>query len=560
MSQLEWWKHSTVYQVYPRSFQDSNGDGIGDIPGVTQRVPYLHSLGVDIVWLSPVYRSPMVDNGYDISDYDDIDPQFGSLADLDELITTLHDHGMKLVMDLVVNHTSDQHPWFRESRDPHSPKHDWYFWRDPRPGVVADENADPLLPRGDEPSEWSAVFSGPAWTWDREVGQYYLHFFTREQPDLNWDNPEVREAIYQMMRRWLDRGVDGFRMDVISMISKPADLYTDDPHGISASTFGPHFHDYLQEMRREVFDRYPDRQFFTVGETAGATPEIASLISDPQRRELDMIFQFEHMLLDATNGDKFRPRPLALVDMKANLARWSAGLHGRGWNSLYLSNHDQPRPVSRYGDPVRYRHRSATAWSGMLHAHPGTPFVYQGEELGMGNYPWTSLDEFNDVEVFNTWRSRVIDRGEDPDVVFDALRYITRDNARTPMQWDATVHAGFTQGTPWLAVNPDHVDVNAYAQVGVEGSTFEFFRQMISLRHRLDVLVTGSFELLEADDPTLWWIRRTSPASTLEALANMSGTERSVEIPNGTVVLSNVPERERAPHVLAPWEIRWIIR
>lgn len=559
MTEQPWWKTSTVYQVYPRSFQDSNGDGIGDIPGITARVPYLHRLGVDVVWVSPVYRSPMVDNGYDISDYEDIDPLFGTLSDLDELIDTLHEHGMRLVMDLVVNHTSNQHPWFLESRDKNSPKHDWYFWRDRREGITPDTHGDPLRPRGDEPNPWRALFSGPVWQWDEEVGQYYLHFFTPEQPDLNWDNPEVRHAVYAMMRRWIERGVDGFRMDVINMISKPATLYSDDPEGIREAEFGPHFHEYLQEMRREVFDKYPDTVFFTVGETAGASPEIASLISDPQRRELDMVFQFEHMMLDATGSDKFTPVPLRLSDMKDNLARWATGMEGRGWNSLYLSNHDQPRPVSRYGDPVHYRHRSATAWSGMLHAHPGTPFVYQGEEIGMGNFPWTSIDQFNDVEILNTWNTRVVERGEDPRAVFDAICYIGRDNARTPMQWDASDGAGFSTVTPWLPVNPDHSTVNVEAQLGVDGSTFEFFRQMIALRKTESVLVEGTFTLVDTGSQPLWWIRRSLHGRTMDAVANMSGDTVSVDIPSGEVLLSNLPEEEQRADVLQPWELRWVV-
>lgn len=564
-SAAPWWHTSTVYQVYPRSFQDSDGDGIGDIPGITSRVPYLQRLGVDVVWLSPVYRSPMEDNGYDISDYDDVDPLFGTLADLDDLIAALHERGMRLVMDLVVNHTSSRHDWFQQSRDPHSPLHDWYIWRDGRSGGPTHPDAAPGEWRGDEPNHWAGAFSGPVWTWDEEAGQYYLHLFTPGQPDLNWDNPQVRAEVFAMMRRWLDRGVDGFRMDVINLISKdPSDFFADDTDGgLHRVMFGPHFHDYIQEMRREVFDAYPDRVFLTVGETPGATVEQARLTTDPARRELDMVFQFEHMGLDSTDGQKYHHRALHLPDMKANLARWSLALAGHGWNSLYLSNHDQPRPVSRYGDAEHHRHASATAWAAMLHAHPGTPYVFEGEELGMANFPWSSTDQMDDVEALGYWRDRVVLGGSAPSEVWPSLCAMTRDNARTPMQWDATGTAGFTTGTPWLPVNPDHERVNAADQVGRGGSTFEFFRRMISLRRTLPVLVDGDFRLLEPDDTTLWWVVRSTPdGRVLDAVGNMSSEPIACAIPDGHVVLSNreAPASgvwERA--VLAPWEVRWVL-
>lgn len=551
----DWWKASTVYQVYPRSFMDANGDGIGDIAGITSKVDYLDTLGVDIVWLSPVYQSPMRDNGYDIADYEAVDPMFGTMEDLDALIHALHERGMKLVMDLVVNHTSDQHPWFIESQDPSSPKRDWYIWRSRRTEVEPDEHAEAGQWRGDEPNQWRSAFSGPTWTWHRDSGEYYMHLFAPQQPDLNWENPNVRQAIYAMMRRWLERGVDGFRMDVINLISKPENLYEDGPGGLDRAMFGPHFHEYMAEMRREVFDAYPDRQFFTVGEAPGATPEQAVMTSAPERAELDMVFQFEHMGLDSDDGNKFHPAPLNLVHMKENLARWTRELSGRGWNSLYLSNHDQPRPVSRYGNDAAWRHRSATAWSAMLHSHQGTPFVYQGEELGMGNFPWEKLCEFNDLETLNYWRESVELGGGDPSREWDGIVAMSRDNARTPMQWSA--EGGFSAERPWLPMNPVTSTVNAAAQVGVEGSTFEFFRRMIGLRKTMPVLVDGTFELLVPEHESVWWVRRQYEGVTLHAIANMSDQECVAILPTGDIILGNVdsPAGDR----LQPWEVRWII-
>ncbi len=452
----------------------------------------------------------MQDNGYDISDYEDIDPIFGTLGDLDALVEALHERGMRLVMDLVVNHTSSEHSWFRDSRTPGSPCHDWYIWRDPKPGAHPDPAAPAGTPRGDEPNPWMSAFFGPAWTWDAERGEYYLHLFAPGQPDLNWDNPNVRLEIFAMMRRWLDRGIDGFRMDVINLISN---------------------------------------------DQARAT-------TDPSRGELDMVFQFEHMALDQENGNRFCPIPLHLPAMKRTRARWNLGLSGHGWNALYLSNHDQARPVSRYGDPVSHRHASATAWAGMLHAHQGTPFVYQGEEIGMANYPWADISELRDVETLGYWHEHVEVEGENPAAVWPGIVAGSRDNARTPMQWDGTPGAGFTTGDAWLPVNPDHLDVNVAAQVGVPGSTFEFFRRMISLRHSLRVLVDGDFDLLEPDHPVLWWVRRLWHGRTFDAVANMSSDGLLWDLPEGDVVLANCAppvHGHRPADRLSPWEMRWIV-
>ncbi|MDO4260056.1 MAG: alpha-glucosidase [Actinomycetaceae bacterium] len=553
-----WWRNATIYQVYPRSFQDSNGDGIGDIRGILQRVPYLARLGIGAVWLSPVYRSPFIDGGYDISDYEDIDPLFGDLGDLDDLIDALHAHGIRLVMDLVVNHTSDQHPWFQASLDPSSAYRDWYIWRPGREDVVAADVA-PGQWRGDEPNSWVSAFSGPAWSWHEPSGEYYLHLFAPGQPDLNWENTDVRQAIYSMMRRWLDRGVDGFRMDVINCISKPENLASQEPGGLENAFFGPHFHEWIQEMRREVFDAYPDRDFLTIGECPGATVDDAILTTHPERAELDMLFQFQHMGLDTAGGDKFSPRPLFLPDMKANLAHWCRGLAGQGWNALYLSNHDQPRPVSRFGSSS-YREQSATAWAGMLHAHQGTPFVYQGEELAMGNFPWSSISEFDDVETLGAWRDRVTLGDGDPASVWPAIVASSRDNARTPMQWDEGEHASFSSTTPFLPVNPDYKHINAAAQVGIEGSPFEFYRRIIELRKERPILTNGDFELLHEDHPHLWWVRRRHDNQIFDAVANMSDAMLEFDIPAGEVLVSNYPQENGETSVLRPWELRWILR
>jgi oligo-1,6-glucosidase len=401
-----WWKSAVVYQIYPRSFADSNGDGIGDLAGITGRLDYLAALGVDVLWLSPIYPSPQDDNGYDISDYTGIDPVFGSLADFDELLAGVHARGLKLVMDLVVNHTSDEHPWFAESRSSKdSPKRDWYVWRPAREGMGA---GDP----GAEPNNWGSFFSGPAWEFDRATEEYYLHLFSRKQPDLNWDNPEVRDAVHTMMRWWLDRGVDGFRMDVINMISKDPRLPDGHvPVGGLYGDGGPHFlcgprnHEYLQEMHRQVFaDR--DGQFLAVGEMPGVTVDEARLFTDAGRGELDMVFQFEHMNVDH-GASKWDPVPFDLRLLKASLGRWQAGLAERGWNSLYWNNHDQPRIVSRFGDDRAHRIRSAKMLATVLHLHRGTPYIYQGEELGMTNAPLASIDDFRDIESLNHYATAV---------------------------------------------------------------------------------------------------------------------------------------------------------
>jgi oligo-1,6-glucosidase len=557
-----WWTSAVVYQIYPRSFSDSDGDGIGDLGGIRQRLDHLSDLGVDVVWLSPVYASPQADNGYDISDYQAIDPVFGTLAEFDALLAELHERGMKLVMDLVVNHTSDQHPWFRESRvSPTSPKRDWYWWRPPRPGLAAGAP-------GAEPTNWQSFFSGPTWELDDASGEYYLHLFAREQPDLNWENPEVRQAVYAMMRWWLDRGVDGFRMDVINMISK--DVAPDgglhdgpplpgSPYGDGSASYlcGPRIHEFLQEMHRKVFAGRDDR-LLTVGEMPGVTVEQARLFTDPARAEVDMVFQFEHVGLDF-DGDKWHSRPLRLRDLKASFGRWQAGLADVGWNSLYWDNHDQPRVVSRFGDDSpAYRRDSATCLATLLHLHRGTPYVYQGEELGMANAPFRTPADLRDVESLNHF-AQAVAAGADPERVLAAIRPVSRDNARTPVQWDATEHAGFTAGTPWIAVNPDHAEWNAAAQRDDPRSVLAHHKALIALRHASATVQRGDVTLLLPDHDSVYAFTRALDDETLLVVCNVSATPYALdellpEAVGADLVLGNLADPD--PRRLEPWDAR----
>ena len=554
-----WWTGAVVYQIYPRSFLDSDGDGVGDLGGIIAKLDYLAELGVDVLWLSPVYQSPHHDNGYDISDYRRIDPAFGDLDQFGELLEGVHRRGMKLVMDLVVNHTSHEHEWFREAASSvDHPKRDWYWWRDPRDGFSAGE-------AGAEPTNWGSAFSGPAWTLHPETGQYYLHLFAPQQPDLNWENPEVRAAVYEMMNWWLDLGVDGFRMDVINYISKapglpdgvvPAGgLWGDgSPHFIS----GPRIHDYLQEMHREVFAGRT-AELITVGEMPGATIEEARLFTDPARRELDMIFQFEHVGLDYGPGGKWDYRGLNLADLKASWNRWQTGLAETGWNSLYLNNHDQPRLVSRFGDDTHFRYESATLWATLLHLHRGTPYIYQGEELGMTNVPFSSIDDFRDLESINYFNEATAVLGWDPDQVLASIRIMSRDNARTPVQWSDAEHGGFTTGEPWLSVNPNYPMINAEADRSSGRSIFGYYQRLIRLRHENATVRLGRFTLLEDHHPTLYAFSRTHEGETLNVVANVSG--ENLILPQGAGagkrLLSNYPDASTGDTGrLRPWEAR----
>ena len=552
-----WWKSAVVYQIYPRSFADSNGDGIGDLAGIIGRLDYLATLGVDVIWLSPVYRSPQADNGYDISDYCDIDPLFGTLAEFDTLVAKVHEHGMKLVMDLVVNHTSDEHPWFVESRSSRdNPKRDWYIWRDAHEGA--------------EPNNWGSFFTGSAWTWEQTTDQYYLHLFDSKQPDLNWDNPQVRKAVQDIMVWWLDRGVDGFRMDVINFISKTEGLPDTPP--IPGQRFviafdgfadGPHVHDYLAEMTRNVFSGR-DGDFMTVGEMPGVTTEQARLYTDQSRGELDMVFQFEHVSVDQGPAGKFDYLGLDLGVLKRSLHRWQAALAETGWNSLYWNNHDQPRVVSRFGDDApEYWAASAKALATVLHGMRGTPFVYQGEELGMTNYPFRTAQEHKDLEAVNFYKS-VLEHGGDEGAALAGLAKVSRDNARTPMQWDAGPNAGFTTGDPWLPANPNSTWLNAAAQIEAKDSVFAHYQALIRLRHESPILVDGDFTPLMEEDPQIWAYTRRTPGRKLLVIANCGCSPRTVEIGREWIGadlllgnLPNTPATSTSPSLdLIAWDAR----
>ncbi|MBO3742214.1 alpha-glucosidase [Actinoplanes flavus] len=550
-----WWKKSVVYQIYPRSFADADGDGMGDLRGVIDHLDHLAELGVDVLWLSPVYPSPQDDNGYDISDYQDIEPLFGTLEIFDELLAGAHARNMKIIMDLVVNHSSDEHRWFQESRSStDNPKRDWYWWRPARPGM------EPGAP-GAEPTNWGSVFGGPAWEFDEKTGEYYLHLFSRKQPDLNWENPEVRQAVYAMMRWWLDRGVDGFRMDVINMISKDVSLpdgrltagsaYAD---GSAAFIGGPRLHEFLQEMHREVFAGRDG--LLTVGEMPGVTVEEAVLHTDPRRHEVDMVFQFDHVWVDR-GPDPWLLVPLRLTALKAILGRWQAGLADLGWNSLYWNNHDQPRVVSRYGDDSpAHRAASAKMLGTVLHLHRGTPYVYQGEELGMTNYPFGGIDEFRDIEALGQYRQAVELEGRTPEEVLTVLRARGRDNARTPMQWDDSPHGGFTTGTPWLPVNPNHAEINAKAQRADPDSVFHYYRRLIELRKTEPAVAGGDFTMLLPHDERLYAFTRRLGSTELLVIGNFSGVEAHAAIDGwdgAELVLTNL-EPPAGGLNLAPWQ------
>ena len=511
-----WWMNAVLYQVYPRSFQDTNGDGIGDLAGIHQRLDYLADLGVDIVWISPIYRSPQADNGYDISDYRDIDPLFGDLAAFDALVERAHELGMRVVMDLVVNHTSIEHPWFVESASgPDSERRDWYYWRDPRPGF------EPGTP-GAEPTNWESFFGGPAWEYDPASGQYYLHLFARQQPDLNWENPTVRDAVYDMMNWWLSRGVDGFRVDAIDVISKRPNLPDGGParapFGVGHECFadGPRLHEFLQEMHQRTFAHHPGS--FTVGEASNASPESALLFCAPERREFNMLIQFEHVNLGQENG-KFSPRPLADGELAEVLTRWQETLGDRGWNALYRENHDQPRAVARFGEPTTSWFESATALATAYFLQRGTPFIYQGQEIGMLGGDFTDESDFRDVESLNYLRAHP---GQG---VPAGLAAISRDNGRTPMQWDCSPAAGFTTGRPWIDVPASASAINVEAQREDPCSVYAYYRALIEARHRVPALTFGAFERIDAGDAALFVYTRAYQDSTVLVAVNLSGRE-----------------------------------
>lgn len=541
-----WWKEAVVYQIYPRSFMDSNGDGIGDLQGITRRLGYLKELGIDVIWLSPVYESPNDDNGYDISNYQGIMKEFGTMEDFDEMLCKAHKYGIKVVMDLVVNHTSDEHPWFIESRkSKDNPYRDYYIWR---PGK-----------NGQEPNNWGSCFSGSAWQYDDATDMYFLHLFSKKQPDLNWDNPKVREEVFSMMNWWLDKGVDGFRMDVISLISKDAS-FPDGKPGINGyASFnepanGPHVHEYIREMREKVLNR---ADTITVGECSGVTIEEAKKYASCDGKELNMVFQFEHMDVDADGDNKWTDKKMDLRRMKEVLSKWQKGLSDIAWNSLFWENHDQSRSVSRYGDDGKYRERSAKMLATCLHMMQGTPYIYQGEELGMTNAPFERIEDFRDLDSINAYRELVEEKGVfTPEEMMHYLRYKSRDNARTPFQWDDTENAGFTTGTPWILVNANYCEINAAEQIKREDSVFHYYRKLIRLRKEIPVIVYGSYDLLMPDSKEIFAYTRSLDNEKLLVICNFSAQEQAVLYPDdfvgAEVLISNFQSTESGKERLIP--------
>lgn len=502
----KWWQSAVVYQIYPRSFQDSNGDGIGDLPGIISRLDYLEKLGITAIWLSPVYRSPNDDNGYDISDYEDIMSEFGTMADMEQLIKEAAKREIRIVMDLVVNHTSDEHHWFVEAKKGQANAYrDYYVWSDPVDGKA--------------PNKITSTFSGSAWELDEASGQYYLHLFSKKQPDLNWENEKVRRSIYDMMNFWLAKGIGGFRMDVIDLIGKkPLEEITGN---------GPLLHDYLQEMNRETFGRH---DVMTVGETWGATPEIAKLYSDPKRNELSMVFQFEHSGLDQQpEGEKWDLKELSVPKLKAVLSKWQTSLGEQGWNSLFWNNHDLPRIVSRWGNDGRYRVKSAKMLAILLHMMKGTPYIYQGEELGMTNYPVTSIDEVADIESINMYYDR-LSTGYSPEEIITSINAKGRDNARTPMQWDGSENAGFTSGEPWLPVNPNYQEINAEEQLADPDSIFYTYQKLIQLRKAYPLVVWGEYQLDPQGQGNIFSYTRSWQEEEWLVVANFSDQEADYDL------------------------------
>ena len=539
----QWWKQAVIYQIYPKSFQDSNGDGIGDIPGIISRLDYLKKLGIDGIWLSPVYRSPQDDNGYDISDYQDIDPMFGTMKDMETLIGEAGKRGIRIIMDLVLNHTSDEHPWFREARKgKDNPWHDFYVWRDGTEGRL--------------PNDLKSVFGGPAWQWEPACGQYYLHQFSVRQPDLNWENPRVRQELYAMIRWWMEKGVGGFRLDVIDRIAKEPDLkITED---------GPGLHQMIRELNRETFG---GGDYMTVGEAWSATPENARLYSNPDGSEFSMVFQFEHILLDQQpGGEKWDLAPLSLRDLKKVIGKWQTSLYGCGWNSLLWNNHDLPRIVSRWGDDGAFREESAKMLAILLHGLQGTPYIYQGEELGMTNVDF-ALEDYRDIETLNLYKERMA-LGYPEEKIMESIRAKSRDNARTPMQWEDAPGAGFTTGEPWIPLNPNYRLINAADQADREDSIFACYRQLIRLRKEWPVFVKGRFVPLDEENPRIFSYERRmeqpdQKGGRLVVVCNFYGEKEklSEDLPleGMKLIFSNYPGREGEKELL-PYEARMYLK
>lgn len=528
-----WWKNAVIYQIYPKSFQDSDGDGIGDLKGIIHRLDYLEDLGVDAVWLSPVCRSPQEDNGYDISDYQDIDPIFGTLSDMEELIFEAKKRNIRIIMDLVLNHSSDEHRWFKEAKKGRdNPYHDYYVWRDGKEGAC--------------PNDMKSVFGGSAWEWEPNLGQYYFHQFSPSQPDLNWDNPKLRREIYDMILWWMDKGVGGFRLDVIDQIAKEPDL--------KITNNGPRLHEFIRELSWETFQK---GDLITVGEAWGADVERARLYSSPDNSEFSMVFQFEHMMLDQQEGkEKWDLAPLPFVRLKKNLEKWQTGLQGCGWNSLFWNNHDLPRIVSRWGNDKEYRRQSAKMLAAVLHGMQGTPYIYQGEELGMTNIRYENIEQYQDIEILNMYKER-LDEGYAPEDIMESIYAKGRDNARTPMQWNAGKNAGFTEGTPWLGINPNYEEINAHREWADPDSVYHFYRKLIRLRKEYPVFTEGNFELLMKEDDQVFTYTRTDDTTKMLVCANFSGQPAQCSVldnwKDSRVLIHNYKDRVQ-DDMLRPYE------
>lgn len=549
MEKKAWWKESVVYQIYPRSFMDSDGDGIGDLNGIISRLPYLERLGVDVLWLSPIYKSPNDDNGYDISDYRDIMDEFGTMEDFDRLLLEAHKHHLKIMLDLVVNHTSDEHKWFIESKkSKDSPYRDYYIWREAKEGKL--------------PNRWEASFGGPAWEYDKETDMYYLHLFSPKQPDLNWDNPKVRDEVFSMMDWWLQKGIDGFRMDVINLISKteglpdgpeiPGTPYTNKDE---ACVCGPHVHEYIREMNEKVLSKY---DIMTVGETPCVTIDDAKAFTMEERHELNMVFNFDHVDVENGSSSKWTDKRFELPRLREILAGWQYGMAEEGWNSLYWNNHDQPRVVSRFGNDKEYRELSAKMLGTCLHMMKGTPYIYQGEELGMTNVSFDTIEEYEDIETRGAYKTCTELLGMSHEETMRAIHFRSRDNARTPMQWDDSENGGFTTGTPWFAVNPNYREINAASQVDREDSVYNYYRKLIKLRHENETVVYGDFQLMMEDSRDVFAYMRKGEADTLLVYCNFSDKEQEAKIPaeyeNAAKEILIGNYEDSFPGVLKPYE------
>ena len=551
----KWWKEAVVYQIYPRSFKDSNGDGIGDLPGIIQKLDYLKNLGVNVIWLCPVYKSPNDDNGYDISNYQDIMADFGTMKDMERLLAEIHEKDMKLVMDLVVNHTSDEHPWFIESRSSLDNLYrDFYIWRKGK--------------NGSPPNNWGSVFGGSAWEYNETTDEYYLHLFSKKQPDLNWENPKAREKIYQMMKWWLDKEIDGYRIDTVNLFSKVPDLPDGKiiegyKYGDGSPYFlnGPCIHEYLQEMNKMVFSKY---DIMTVGETPGTPPQIAAKYVNRDRHELDMVFHFELMEIDHDPINKWKPKEWKLTELKKIFTKWHEGLKEKGWNSIFMNNHDQPRMVSRFGDDRKYRVESAKMLATLLYTLPGTPYLHQGEEVGMTNVAFDKIEDYRDIETLNFYRE-MTKKSLPKEKIMEAIHRVSRDNARTPMQWDNSPCAGFTTNTPWIKVNPNYPDINVAHNLKDSNSIFYYYQKIIRLRKENLIMIYGDYQLILEDDEHIYSYLRTLNKDRLLIILNFFSNQTVFNLPENInyqekeLVISNynVEEKEDIKKIyLRPYEAR----